>query len=158
MVQNLIDNGTRSVDSTAVGNNHLVVCILFGRLRVAPEHTIDREGGIARCTQSPLMVELDDGKVLDLLLGQGEADPAFDSMDDTNGYGHFSPSQCMSFLEEHMGHMVMLRLDNQSLNSTDLAVDRMHMVAATHRNRAQGRGIECDGTRHAPSLTPTPIV
>ena len=47
-----------------------------------------------------------------------------------------------------MCHMVIAWFDNQSLNSPNIAVDRMHMVAATHANPAQGSGIECDGPRH----------
>jgi hypothetical protein len=82
-------------------------------------------------------MDVDGRQVLHLLLGDVEPDAVVDAGDRADRDGHFLASPQMPLLEEHMGHMVVSRVDDQALDPPDIAVGGVDVLVPAHGHLAQ---------------------
>ncbi len=94
------------------------------------------------------MIDADGRQVLYFLLGQAEANAVVDPGHRSDGYGDFLATPHMTLLEEHMGHMVSLTIDHQSLNAPDRAVRRVDLLSSSHPYLVQWNRVVGDGLRN----------
>ena len=93
-------------------------------------------GRSARCRQ-----------VLHLLLGDVEPDSFVDRGHGTDRDGDFPPAPQMPLLEHHMGHLLVVRIDDESQHLPDFAVGGMDMLAGTQLCLAHRDDVVLDRAR-----------
>jgi len=86
-------------------------------------------------------------QVLHLLLSEVEPDTVIDPGHGTDRDGHFLTAPHVSLLEEHVGHVVAFRVDDQPLDFPDVAVGGMDVLTATHLHLVQRDGVVGDRQR-----------
>src|ERR1019366_2580686 len=88
-------------------------------------------------------------QVLYLLLGDAEPDTVVDPSHGADRDSHFLAAPKGPLLKEHVSNVVIARVDDQALDSSDGAVRSMDLVAAAHGDLAQGDFGNDDGLRDA---------
>jgi hypothetical protein len=78
------------------------------------------------------MVDIYSRQILHLLFGDVESDAIVDLDDSADGDGHLFASPQMSFLEKHVDYMVIPRIHDQPLNTSDSAVRGIDLLAPPH--------------------------
>ncbi len=68
-------------------------------------------------------------QVLHVLLGDVELDAVLDVGHSADRDGHFSAAPQMPLLQEHVGYVLVGRVDDESLDSPDVAVGGMDVLA-----------------------------
>ena len=63
--------------------------------------------------------------------------PFFDPAHGADRDGHFLAAPEVTLLQEYVGHMMIVRCDDQPLHVSDLPVHRVHLLTAAHRHLAQ---------------------
>ncbi len=116
------------------------------RLRLLPRH---RPGVTSQLlTRLPVrVVDVYRRQVLDLLLGEVEPDTVVDAGHGTDRDGHFFTAPHVPLLEEHVGHVVAVRVDDQPLDFPDVAVGGMDVLTAAHLHLVQWDGVVGDRLR-----------
>ena len=72
------------------------------------------------------------GQVLHLLLGDVEPDSGVDPGNCADRDANFLASPKMPFLEQYVGHTVVVRIDEKALYLPDLTVQRVDTLTALH--------------------------
>jgi hypothetical protein len=80
----------------------------------------------------------------DLLLGEVELDTLVDLGHGADGDGHFLAAPQMPFGEEHVGHVMAVRVDDEAMDPPDLAVGGVDPVAAADLEFAGRDGVGGD--------------
>ena len=93
------------------------------------------------------VVDVHGRQVLDLLLGEVEPDTVIDAGHGADRDGDFLAARQVPLLEEHVGHVVAVRVDDQALDFPDVAVGGMDVIAAAHLHLIQRDGVVGDRLR-----------
>lgn len=91
------------------------------------------------------VIEVDRGQILHLVLGDREPDAVVDSLHVTYGYGNLLAAPKVALLEKHMSHVVIARIDDQSLNLADGAIGCVNPITSAHLHFAQRHPVNSDG-------------
>ena len=91
------------------------------------------------------MIDADGRQVAYLLFGDVELDTVEDVSHGADRNGDFLAAEHAPLLEEHVGHVVTARVDDQPLNSPDGVITRMEEISRAWSAR---RG--CDGSGVGP--------
>jgi hypothetical protein len=82
------------------------------------------------------MVDFYRRQVLNLLLGDIEQDAVIGVTDTANRDSHLFAAPQMTFLEKHVGYLVIPRVDDQPLDTPDLPVRGMDLLASSYSHLA----------------------
>ncbi len=103
------------------------------------------------------MIDIHTRQVPYLPLGDAEPDAVLDPAHGLDGDGHFPASPHVTFLEKDMGHVAIVRVDDQPLDSPDISVCGVHRLAAAQGHVASGTLSTTRGCA-SPAPTPTPVL
>src|ERR1035437_5535506 len=139
----------RWTESTGVAKgSHVYEAIGAGNRRDSGTRYVDRRTSPHQALEEQLPAEVieDYGRqVLHFLRGDVESDAVLERGHGTDRDRHFFAAQDMPLLEENVGHVMIARIDDEPLDSSDFAVGGMDSLASVHGHLAQREGVIGDG-------------
>ena len=108
--------------------------------------------------------EVERRQVSYLVLGETEPDAVgVHVADGADRNGEVMPAPQVPLLEQHMRHVMIVGIDDKSLNPTDGAIAGMHMFAAAHlhlsrRHTIADDDLGTDGHPHATHASAEPVI
>lgn len=99
-----------------------------------PHHGTTQTITTARRTLDVRVIDVHRWQVPHLVLSNVEPDTFLDPGHGADRDGQVFAAPQMPFLEKHVGHMVVARVDDEPFGLPDLAIGGMNAIAAAHRH------------------------
>ena len=90
------------------------------------------------------MIEVYLWQFLHIVLSERQPDPVVDGCDRGDRNRDLLAPPQMSLLEQHMRHVMIMRIDDQALYTPDVAIGGLHLLTPAHFHLADGNSVEQD--------------
>jgi hypothetical protein len=109
--------------------NTRISALSQGQLSLGPRAT---RPSMAVYDKQRVVLDRHGRQILDLLLGEVEPDSGLDPGDRPDRDGHFLASPLVPLLQEHVGHVMVIGVDDKAFNPPDVPVRGMNVLTAAY--------------------------